>query len=50
MMKLCGDSICRPLKVIFNDCLNEGKFLLELKNGKIVPVHEKGDKQCLKVY
>lgn len=50
MMKLCGDSVCRPLKVIFNDCLNEGKFLPELKNGKIVPVHEKGDKQCLKVY
>ena len=50
MMKLCGDSICRPLKVIFNDWLNEGKFLPELKNGKIVPVHEKGDKQCLKVY
>ena len=26
MIKLCGNSICNPLSIIFNDCLNEGKF------------------------
>ena len=26
MIKLCGNSICKPLSIIFNDCLNEGKF------------------------
>ena len=26
MIKLCGNSICKPLSIIFHDCLNEGKF------------------------
>ena len=26
MIKLCGNSICKPLSIIFNDCLNKGKF------------------------
>ena len=26
MIKLCGNSICKPLSIIFNDCLKEGKF------------------------
>ena len=25
MIKLCGNSICKSLSIIFNDCLNEGK-------------------------
>ena len=25
MIKLCGNSICKPLSINFNDCLNEGK-------------------------
>ena len=26
MIKFCRNSICKPLTIIFNDCLNEGKF------------------------
>ena len=26
MIKLCGNSTCKPLSIIFNDRLNEGKF------------------------
>ena len=26
MIKLCENSICKPLSIIFNDCLKEGKF------------------------
>ena len=29
MIKLCGNSICKPLSIIFKDCLNEGKFFHE---------------------
>ena len=34
MIKLCGNSICTPLSTIFNDCLNEGKYLHEWKKTK----------------
>ena len=50
MIKLCGNSICKPLSIIFNDCLNEGKFPHEWKKANIVPVHRKENKQSLKNY
>ena len=31
MIKLCGNSICKPLSIIFNDCLKEGKFPADWK-------------------
>ena len=50
MIKLCGNSICKPLSIIFNDCLKEGKFPSDWKKAHVVSVHKKGDKQCLKNY
>ena len=26
MLKICGESVCRPLAIIFQICLNQGKF------------------------
>ena len=49
MIKLCENSICKPLSIIFNDCLKEGKFPSDWKKAHVVPVHKKGDKQCLKI-
>ena len=50
MIKLCGNSICKPLSIIFNDCLNEGKFLHEWKNANFVPINNKENRQSLKNY
>ena len=50
MIKLCENSKCKPLSIIFNDCLKEGKFPSDWKKAHVVPVHKKGDKQCLKNY
>ena len=50
MIKFCGNSICKPLSKTFNDCLKEGKFPSDWKKAHVVPVHKKGDKQCLKNY
>ena len=50
MIKLCGNSICKPLSITFNDSLKEGKFPSDWKKARAVPVHKKGDKQCLKNY
>ena len=38
-INLCENSICKPLSIIFIDCLKEGIA---------VPAHKKGDKHCLK--
>ena len=50
ILKICGDSICRPLNIIFKTCLLTGKFPLEWKKANIVPIHKKGDKQAVKNY
>ena len=36
MIKLCGNSICKPLSIILNDCLNMGKFPHEWKKANVV--------------
>ena len=50
MLKICGNSLCRPLELIFNDCLINGIFPSVWKKGNIVPVHKKNDKQRLNNY
>ena len=44
ILKICGNSICRPLNIIFKTCLRMGKFPLEWEKANIVPIHKKGDK------
>ena len=50
MLKICGNSLCRPLELTFNDCLVNGIFPSVWKKGNIVPVHKKNDKQPLNNY
>ena len=50
MLKICKNSTCMPLELIFNDCLANGIFSFDWKKGNIVPVHKKNDKQCLNNY
>ena len=47
MLKICGESICRPLSIIFKSCLRTGIFPLEWKKANIVPIHKKCDKQIV---
>ena len=50
MIKICDTSICRPLKLIFQSCLESGKFPIEWKKVNLVPFHKKCDKQILNNY
>ena len=50
MLKLCSNSICKPLGIIFNRCLETSTFLNDWKKVNVVPVFKKGDKQILKYY
>ena len=47
MTKLCENSICKPFSIIFNDCLNEGKFPHKWKKANVVPARKKGNKDNL---
>ena len=50
MLKLCGDSICKPPVLIFKTCLRNGRFPLKWKKANVVPIHKKGNKQTIKNY
>ena len=41
MLKICGDSICKPLETIFRQALLTCVFPSQWKKGNIVPVHKK---------
>ena len=50
MLQLCGNSICKPLELIFKQSMESGSFPSERKKGNVVPIHKKDDKQCLSIY
>ena len=50
MLKICGDSICVPLEMIFKQAVLTGVFPSEWKKGNIVPIHKKDGKQNMENY
>ena len=50
MLKLCPDSICQTLQIIFKICLRNGRFPLELKKADFALFYMKGDKQTIANY
>ena len=50
MLKICGNSVYKPLQLIFRSSTENGKFPSEWKKANVVPVHKKGNKQTLKNY
>ena len=41
MLQLCGNSIFKPLELIFKQAMESGSFLPEWKKGNVVPIHKK---------
>ena len=50
IIQLCGKSIAKPLKHLFESSLTIGIFPEDWKKAKIIPVHKKESKNCLKNY
>ena len=51
MLKICDESICKPLGIIFWSCLQNGKFPSEWKKANVVPIFKKkNNKQEVKNY
>ena len=45
MLKLCGNEISKPLKIIFDCSMSEGKFPTLWKLANVQPVHKKSSRQ-----
>ena len=50
MIKICGESIFKPLELIFKLCLENGKFPIKWKKANVVPVHKRNNKQLIENY
>ena len=50
MLKIYGNSLCRPLELIFNEWPTNGIFPSDWKEGNIVSLHKKYDKQRVSNY
>ena len=50
MIKICGDAIIFPLKLIFKSMINEGIFADDWKKSNVVPIHKKELKNLIKNY
>ena len=50
MINICGNSLCKPLEMIFKSCIIKGECPSQWKKANVVPVYKKSDKQTLKNY
>ena len=50
MEKICDESTCKPLSIIFCSCLENAKFPSEWKKATVVPGFNKNNKKELKNY
>ena len=50
MIKICSESLLKPLINIFSYSLSLGKFPSDWKKANVVPVYKKGDKSVIKNY
>ena len=50
MIEICSASISKPLRLIFNHCLDNGIYPWEWKKANVVQFTKKVDKQILKNY
>ena len=47
MIKMCDESLLRPLSIIFCNSLKSSTYPTTWKKANIIPVHKKDDKQCV---
>ena len=50
MIQISGESIAKPLYLIFKNCLEASTFPTIWKKGNIIPVHKKNEKNLVKNY
>ena len=48
MINICSTSICKPMRLLFNHCIDNSIYPCKWKKVNVVPIPKKGDKQTLK--
>ena len=47
MIKIFGESICKPSEIIFQSCIELGLFPEIWKKANIIPIHKKNEKNLI---
>ena len=50
MLKMCGNTIYKPLQLIFRSCIENRKFPSKWKKANVVPINKKVNQQTLENY
>ena len=50
MLRICGESVLKPLELISKSRIQSGKFPIACKKANVVPIHKKNDKQLKENY
>ena len=50
MIKMCDESIIKPLNIIFKNSINEGTFPSQWKKANVTPIYKNGEKKLIKNY
>ena len=50
MIKMCNESLVRPLSIIFQNSLNSSIYQSTWKKANVIPVHNKDDKERVNNY
>ena len=50
LLKICSESISKPLEIIFKSFIEKVQFPLEWKKANVVPLQKKSDKKVSKNY
>ena len=50
MIKMCDESLVRPLSIMFQNSLNSCIYPSTWKKANVIPVHKKDNKQCVNNY
>ena len=46
--KLCGELLCKPLKIVFDKCFPIGTYPAVWKKANVIPTHKKASKNEMK--
>ena len=50
IIKICGNTLCKPLHIIFKNCISKGIFPDQWKRANVIPIFKKDKKHFVKNY
>ena len=50
IIKMCGESLSKPLYIIFKNCISKGYYPKKWKKANVLPIHKKNEKNLISNY